>query len=275
MLNVGCEMRVGFLQYSPVFGDKKGNLERVGEMLSREKDALIVLPELCFTGYVFEDKKELDTLAEEAIGPTVECLTPIAKDNNLFLVFGMAERVGERLYNSSCLLSPKGEIKMYRKAHLFNMEKTLFAPGDTGFPVFDIEINGVQAKVGLLICFDWIFPEPWRILALKGAQIIAHSTNLVLPYCQDAMITRAIENRIFIITANRTGEERGLRFTGRSQAVKPTGKILIRVGEESQGVWTVECDPLEAQNKMVTEKNDVLGDRREDLYKIEEKMGSE
>ncbi|PIP13739.1 MAG: hypothetical protein COX49_01385 [bacterium (Candidatus Stahlbacteria) CG23_combo_of_CG06-09_8_20_14_all_40_9] len=268
-------MRVGFLQYSPVFGDKKGNLERVGEMLSREKDALIVLPELCFTGYVFEDKKELDTLAEEAIGPTVECLTPIAKDNNLFLVFGMAERVGERLYNSSCLLSPKGEIKMYRKAHLFNMEKTLFAPGDTGFPVFDIEINGVQAKVGLLICFDWIFPEPWRILALKGAQIIAHSTNLVLPYCQDAMITRAIENRIFIITANRTGEERGLRFTGRSQAVKPTGKILIRVGEESQGVWTVECDPLEAQNKMVTEKNDVLGDRREDLYKIEEKMGSE
>jgi len=186
-------------------------------------------------------------------------------------VFGMAERVGERLYNSSCLLSPEGEIKIYRKAHLFNKEKSFFTPGDTGFPVFDVTIGSNQVKVGLLVCFDWIFPEPWRILALKGAQIIAHSTNLVLPYCQDAMITRAIENRVFIITTNRTGEERGLRFTGRSQAVKPTGKILIRVGEESQGVWTVECDPLEAQNKMVTERNDIFQDRRKDLYRIEVK----
>jgi len=264
-------MRVGFLQYSPVFGDKKANLTRVEKMLSGEKDALIVLPELCFTGYVFKDRKELDKLAEEAVGPTVEYLAPITKDNNLFLVFGMAERVGERLFNSSCLLSPEGEIKMYRKAHLFNMEKTLFASGDTGFPVFDIEINGVQAKIGLLICFDWIFPEPWRILALKGAQIIAHSTNLVLPYCQDAMITRAIENRVFIITTNRMGEEREVTFTGRSQVVRPDGRILIRVGEESQGVWTVECDPEEAKNKMVTERNDIFQDRREDLYRIEAK----
>ncbi len=264
-------MRVGFLQYSPVFGDKKGNLERVEEMLSGEKNALIVLPELCFTGYVFKDREELDTLAEEAVGPTVEYLTPIVKDNNLFLVFGMAERVGERLYNSSCLLSPEGEIKIYRKAHLFNKEKSFFTPGDTGFPVFDVTIGSNQVKVGLLVCFDWIFPEPWRILALKGAQIIAHSTNLVLPYCQDAMITRAIENRVFIITTNRMGEEREVTFTGRSQVVRPDGKILIRVGEESQGVWTVECDPLEAQNKMVTERNDIFQDRRKDLYRIEVK----
>lgn len=83
-------MRVGFLQYSPVFGDKKANLTRVGKMLSRERDALIVLPELCFTGYVFKDRKELDTLAEEAVGPTVDYLIPIVKDNNLFLVVGMA-----------------------------------------------------------------------------------------------------------------------------------------------------------------------------------------
>lgn len=264
-------MRVGFLQYNPVFGDKKGNLEKVAEMLSEEKNALIVLPELCFTGYAFKDKKEVKTLAEGSIGLTVEYLTPVARDNNLFLVFGIVERVGKRLYNSSCLLSPQGEIKIYRKAHLFDKEKLFFTPGDTKFPVFDVEINGSQVKIGLLICFDWIFPEPWRILALKGAQIIAHSTNLVLPYCQDAMVTRAIENRVFIITSNRTGEERGVRFTGRSQIVGPKGNIMIRIGERVQGMWSIECDPEEAKNKVVTERNDIFNDRREDLYRIEEK----
>lgn len=264
-------MRIGFLQYNPVFGDKKGNLERVGEMLSREKNAFIVLPELCFTGYVFQDKKEVETVAEEMVGPTVGYLTPIVRDNNLFLVFGLAEKMGERLYNSSCLLSPLGETRIYRKAHLFDKEKLFFTPGDTGFPVFDVEFDGSRVKVGLLICFDWIFPEPWRILTLKGAQIIAHPANLVFPYCQDAMVTRAIENRVFIITANRAGEERRVEFTGRSQVVGTKGNILIRVGERVEGIWTVECDPGEAKNKMVTEKNDVLSDRREDLYKIEEK----
>lgn len=263
-------MRLGFLQYSPVLGDKSVNLKRVKEMLSDEKDALIVLPELCFTGYLFKTKKEVWSLAEEIESPTVEYLTPIARDNNLFLVFGMIERVGERLYNSACLLSPDGSLKIYRKAHLFDREKLFFRPGNTEFPVFDIEISGIRVKLGLLICFDWIFPEPWRILALKGVHLIAHPANLVLPYCQSAMITRAIENRIFIITANRTGEERGVRFTGCSQVVRPDGEILIRVGKEVQGVWTVDCDPTEAANKKVTERNDIFRDRREDLYKKRE-----
>lgn len=67
------------------------------------------------------------------------------------------------------------------------------------------------------------------------------------------------------------GEEREITFTGRSQVVRPDGRILIRVEEESQGVWTVECDPLEAQNKMVTERNDIFQDRRKDLYRIKVK----
>lgn len=264
-------MRIGFLQYSPVFGDKKGNLERVGEMLSKEKDAIIVLPELCFSGYLFKDRKELEELAEETPGPTVEYLAPITKNNNIFLVFGIAERAGERFYNSSLLLSPAGDISVYRKAHLFDKEKLIFTPGDSGFPIFNIEIKGVSTKVGLLICFDWIFPEPWKILALKGAQIIAHPANLMLPYCQDATITRAIENRIFIITSNRSGSERGLKFTGTSQIVGPRGEIYLRVGKSVEGVWTVECDLNQAEDKMVTERNDVIQDRREDLYTLKEK----
>ncbi len=263
----GAEMRVGFLQYSPIFGDKKANLERVKGMLSREKDALVVLPELCFTGYVFKDKNEIETLAEDREGPTVKFLTPIARDNNLVLVFGIAEKSGNKFYNSSCLLYPNGKVEIYRKVHLFDREKLFFTPGDTDFPVFEAKMNGVSVKIGLLVCFDWLFPEPWRILALKGAQVVAHSANLVLPYCQDAMITRAIENRFFIITANRTGEERGLVFTGRSQVVRPKGEILIRVGEKVQGLWTVEIEPCESDNKKATERNDILNDRQVGLYK--------
>ncbi len=264
-------MRIGVLQYSPIFGNKEGNHARVLEMLSGERDALIVLPELCFTGYVFKNKEELKELSEEINGPTVERLSEIARTNNLFLAFGIAEKVGERLYNSSFLLSPDGSVEVYRKAHLFNTEKLFFTPGDTGFPVFDVKLGRSRARIGLLVCFDWIFPEPWRILALKGAQIIAHSTNLVLPYCQDAAITRAIENRLFIATSNRTGEEHGLRFTGISQIVSPKGKIMVRLGERIEGVWTVECDIEEANDKMVTERNDIIADRREDLYHLKEK----
>lgn len=263
-------MRIGVLQYNPVFGKKKDNIKRVRDFLSDVKDALVVLPELCFTGYVFKNKKELEELSEEISGPTIEQLSYISKDNNLFLAFGIAERIGERYYNSSVLLSPAGNIKVYRKAHLFNTEKVFFNPGDSGFHVFEVSINGTLARVGLLVCFDWIFPEPWRILALKGAQIIAHPTNLVLPYCQNAAITRAIENRIYIASSNRIGYERGLRFTGMSQIISPKGEILLRLGEDVQGVWTVDCNPDEANDKMITEKNDVIKDRREDLYRLEE-----
>jgi len=76
----------------------------------------------------------------------------------------------------------------------------------------------------MMICFDWFFPESARTLALKGAQLILHPSNLVMPYCQDAMITRSIENRVFSITSNRIGREGGYNFTGKSQIVSFDGK---------------------------------------------------
>ena len=115
----------------------------------------------------------------------------------------IAERVGDDCYNT-CVLSFGGEIKArYRKVHLFDREKELFTPGDLPFDVYDL--RGV--KVGMMICFDWVFPEAMRALALKGAQIVCHPSNLVLPYCPRAMITRCIENGVYAITTNRVGNE--------------------------------------------------------------------
>ena len=127
-------------------------------------------------------------------------------------------------------------------------------------------------RLGMMICFDWIFPEVARTLALKGADILCHPTNLVLPFCQDAMVTRCIENRVFALTANRVGTERRagqeFTFTGRSQVVTPRGEILTRADVDGEGVFVVDIDPMLARNKAVTDVNDVLGDRRPELYEL-------
>ncbi|MEE9614292.1 MAG: nitrilase-related carbon-nitrogen hydrolase, partial [Thermodesulfobacteriota bacterium] len=171
------------------------------------------------------------------------------------------------VYNSCVLVGPGGFIGLYRKGHLFWNEAMWFTPGDTPLAVYDIG----KARVGLMICFDWLFPEAARRLALDGADIICHPSNLVLPHCPAAMITRCLENRVFAITANRVGCEqrrRGakLRFRGQSQVVAPDGKILYRASETREAMSLVEINPRKARNKRMTPKNDIFKDRREDLY---------
>ncbi|MFC1890366.1 nitrilase-related carbon-nitrogen hydrolase, partial [Thermodesulfobacteriota bacterium] len=117
----------------------------------------------------------------------------------------------------------------------------------------------------------WIFPECARTLALLGADIICHPANLVLPYCQDAMVVRCLENRVFAITANRTGEEsrkssEPLRFTGHSQIVSPRGDRLLRASDDGETLETIDINPVEATDKRVTVRNDLFEDRRPELY---------
>ena len=125
-------------------------------------------------------------------------------------------------------------------------------------------------KIGMMICFDWIFPELTRTLALKGAQIIAHPSNLVMPYCQSAMVTRCLENRVFAITANRVGREtRGdddFTFTGKSQVTCVNGNILSAAPMGKPCVETIGIDIHHADNKSINPYNDLLKDRREDFY---------
>ena len=122
-----------------------------------------------------------------------------------------------------------------------------------------------------MICFDWIFPESARILALKGADIIAHPSNLVLPYCQDAMITRSIENGVFTVTTNRIGsEKRGgkkeLKFTGGSQVTGTKGEVLLKANDVEDKLGIVEIVPEKARDKQITQYNNIITDRRKSLY---------
>jgi predicted amidohydrolase len=260
-------MRVGHVQFSPILGDLEANRNRVRRLIEDAPEAdLLVLPELANSGYRFGGRDHARECAESAReGPFVRLLQELSAARGTLLVSGLCERDGDRLYNSAVLVTPAGEIHLYRKNHLFLDEKDLFEPGNLGLPVF--EAGGT--RIGILICFDWQFPEAWRVLALAGAEIVCHPSNLVLPgLAQRAVPIHALLNRFFVVTANRTGTERDLTFTGNSIIVSPRGEILASASPDGEEVGIVEIDPPVARDKSVTSRNDLLADRRPELYGI-------
>jgi predicted amidohydrolase len=267
-------MRAGCLQFKPAFCDVNANIAKIRKLLKNKEFDLMVLPELANSGYLFSDTDELKKASEEIpAGPFCTELKEISAVNNAFIVSGVCERAEDSFYNSSILVSPSGKIDVYRKTHLFYEEKKWFSPGYTGFNVYEIDIPASgKVKIGMMVCFDWIFPESARTLALKGAQIICHPSNLVLQYCQKAMFTRAVENKVFTITANRTGTDKNggkeLKFTGESVIVDPKGNYLYRGTLDGDECVVVELDPSAALDKHATELNDVFLDRRPDLYSL-------
>jgi predicted amidohydrolase len=262
-------MKVALVQFAPVFGEVEENLRTLEEACAGLSADLVVLPELCTTGYQFQNRQELLELAEPASGPSLRRLSGAAAACGGHLVAGFAEKEADLAFNSAALVGPEGVVGVYRKVHLFSEEKRLFEPGDRGFPV--LRVGGVP--VGMMICFDWIFPESARSLSLGGAWVIAHCANLVLPFCQDALITRALENRVFILSCNRTGEENRMPgqkyvFTGRSRMVGPDGTVLEEGPADSPAMVTAEIDPARASDKKVTSLNHIIRDRRTDQYRL-------
>ncbi len=262
-------MKVGFYQFRPLFGKPEQNCKKIISTLENAEADLIVLPELALSGYYFKDKDESLKYAEDPeSSKIIDEIANLARQKNMHLVLGFAEKQGRQCFNSSALIGPDGIKHIYRKIHLFNEEKFCFDPGDTPFVINDV--NGV--KIGMMICFDWVFPEVTRILALQGAQIICQPSNLVLTFCQQTMLARCIENKVFAITANRYGVDKrpqgSLKFTGNSQVVAPGGLLLHRAASQRDALFITEIDPDDANNKMITQHNDVLSDRRPEFYKL-------
>jgi predicted amidohydrolase len=260
-------MKAGFLQFASQFGSVDANINKALSMLDNADAELFVLPELFNTGYHFTSVEEVQNLAEEIpAGKTTKALCSIAQKKKIHIVAGIAEIANGSLYNSAILVSPAGFVATYRKIHLFNEEKLWFQAGNNGFKVYDIG----QLKIGIMICFDWFFPESARVLALLGADLVCHPSNLILPYCQDAMVTRCLENKIFAITANRTGfEDRGgkrFNYTGGSQITSPDGRILHRAAPESDETGIVELDVSLARDKRTNAYNDLFADRKVEYY---------
>lgn len=259
-------IKIGYVQNSPQFGDKEKNFEQIENLLGDVTADLIVLPELFATGYTFISKDEALSLAEPQVGKTSQFLIKVSKMTGAVIIGGYIEQEGDKIYNSAMIVSNNHVIDSYRKIHLYYKEKLWFSPGDKPLNVY--ELNNL--KIGIMICFDWIFPEVARRLALLGADIIAHPANLVLPYCQKAMITRCLENRVYSITANRIGQEKrgedNFNFTGASQITSYDGKVLSSAPIDKNHRDFIDIDIKLVRNKNLNKFNNIFEDRRPRFY---------
>lgn len=260
-------MLTALVQNHPQFGMKEQNIDELEKMIRSAEADLYILPEMAYTGYQLKNAGELKDIADPVQSPSIDRFARISIELDAGIILGFPELGADGgIYNSSVFITPEGDRHIYRKTHAFYKEKLFFAQGNTGFDVY--EWRGV--RIGLAICFDWFFSESFRTLALKGADLIAHCSNLVMPYCQTVDFARAIENRVYIATVNRIGtEERDgekLTFTGGSVLVSPKGEYLIKAPVEKTGIFVSAVDPAISRNKALNDLNNVITDRRHLFY---------
>lgn len=270
-------VKIACCQIAPEIGRKQANLERTASFIESAAGSgaqIIVLPELCSSGYVFESRAEAFALSDAyEDGETTALWSRLAKDLNVYIVGGFAERCADSLYNSSALIGPDGRAGLFRKVHLWANENMFFAPGDLGFPVFATR----HGAVAMAICYDGWFPETYRSCALQGAELVCVPTNWVPIPGQDenreAManiltMAAAHSNSIFIAAADRVGTERGQPFIGQSLIVSYTGWPVsgpAPFGEET--ILMAQVDLADAKRaRRWNDFNQVLRDRRPEMY---------
>ena len=270
-------VRIACVQMEPIVGEKDRNVGRSIEMIEEAADkgaTLVVLPELCNSGYVFDTREEAFALSEEIPeGPTCQAWAGVASKHGLHIVAGIDERDGDALYNSSVVIGPHGYVGTFRKVHLWNKENLFFEPGNLGFPVFKTPIG----RIGTFICYDGWFPESYRLCALQGADIVCVPTNWVPIPGQDenreAManilaMAAAHSNSLFIAAADRIGTERQQPFIGQSIIVSYTGwPVSGPASPDKEEIIYADVNLSDARRKRNwNEYNQVLRDRRTDLY---------
>lgn len=263
----------------PVFADVEANIASIAHDITLHDTGLIVYPELATSGYFFTDRNQL---LKNSLTKNSEVFTLIqnaASEHNVNIVFGFAERDGDKLYNSSLLINNNGEIQgLYRKIHLFYYEKIMFSAGNLGFPVFEISTREKEhVKVGMQICYDWRFPEATRSLALQGAEVVTIPACIVTKtgLLHDTLRVRAFENKVIVAFADRVGGETGiidnkqetLSFRGESCIINYNGEILSRLDDVSTGSITAEVDTSKTNSKDINSYNNILSDRRPESYK--------
>ncbi|RXF75171.1 nitrilase family protein [Hansschlegelia zhihuaiae] len=269
-------LQVSCIQFEPRIGAVDANVARASELVraaAATGSRLIVLPELANTGYVFDTTEEARSLAEPVPdGPSCRAWLALAAELGVHIVAGIAERAGDALFNSAVVAGPEGFIGVYRKSHLWHRENVFFEKGDLGFPVFETALG----KIGVAICYDGWFPETFRQLALGGAEIVCVPTNWVpmpdQPAGEAAMANilhraAAHSNGIFIACADRVGVERGQPFEGQSLIIDAKGWTLAGpASKDRPETVTAVIDLAEAGRKDLNEFNNVLRDRRTDVY---------
>ncbi|MFP3951534.1 MAG: nitrilase family protein [Candidatus Bathyarchaeia archaeon] len=267
--------KISCCQMKPEIGDRVGNLESALDWIKasvEEGGDLIILPELCISGYVFNSREEAYSLAEAVPGgESIKTLEDAANEHQVHIVAGLAEEEDSCIYNTAVLVGPDGYIGKYRKLHLWYEEHLFFEEGDLGLPVFYTP----WGRIGLMVCYDMWFPEISRIYAAMGADLLVVPTNWPEPrdiggitdITDKLLITQAHMNSVYIAACDRVGYERGVTFKGRSIIIDPSGEVVAGPGSsDSEEIIMSDCNLSDSRNKRKSRYNDALKDRRIDVY---------
>jgi len=272
-------VRVACVQIAPSVEDPRGNRSLTRDAVREGVSAgarLVVLPELSTSGYVFESADEARSAAEPADGPTLSGWTEEAARGEAVVVGGFCELGDDGLlYNSAAIVDGGGVLAVYRKLHLWDREQLVFEPGREPAPVVETRAG----RIGVGVCYDINFPEVARGLALAGADLIALPTNFPRfprpegerPMEVTLAMATAHLNHVFVAVCDRTGTERGVDWVGGSVVCDEWGWVLAGPPEGfGPGLVVADCDLARARAKAWNERNDVLGDRRPELYRLGE-----
>lgn len=230
------EVTVAVVQMKPRLGEAEDNLVKMSEMISKiasqQKVDLIVFPELITSGY--ELGVRFTELAQRVPGPTINLISQRASEYGVYVAFGMVtkEKVESVIYNSAIVIGPEGELlEVYNKIHLRGEERMAFREGFR-MPVIETEVG----NIGLMIGYDLAFPEIARSLVLDGADILCCVANWEAAQIDEwktYLRARAYENAVFVVGANRVGEDVTLTFGGESMIVGPRGQIYASLATET------------------------------------------
>jgi len=258
-------------QVAPLLLDLDANVELTVRAIetARERGAdIIVLPELCLSGYMFDTMDEVRSCAITPAHPVFTRWAQALAGSPGLVVGGFAERSGDDIYISAAIVGATGVQAVYRKTHLWNREKRFFTAGTDAPPIVD----SVFGRVSVLICYDLEFPEMARSAALRGADLVTVPTNWALdarPYGDEppqVMLARAAArtNHIYVACADRAGRERGQDFTEGSAIIDTAGWVLDK--PDTAGFAHATLLLPTARERQISGVNHVFDDRRPELY---------
>ncbi|MBO0333195.1 carbon-nitrogen hydrolase family protein [Sneathiella sp. CAU 1612] len=270
----GIKLKLAVVQMDCAVRDVTSNLQKIdrfAQTAGAQNVNLAIFPECATTGYFISE--DLADLAEPTDGPTDQKLSEIAARAGIHLAVGTVVADGGKFYNAQVIFSPSGKrLATYYKAHLFSTERLSYELGNTP-TVVDTDLG----RIGMTICYDMIFPDYFRTLVNKGAEIVINSTNWIGDsYQQDVWgwsgvttqgmaATRALENGVIVAMANRTGNEMGFDSLGHSCIIAPSGHILASI-PKGEDIAIADIDfkgeDLEKWRSIATYRLD----RRPELY---------
>ena len=267
-------IKIAGIQMEPLIKDNERNLARCIEFMktvAKDGTQMIIFPEAALSGYVFHSLEEALPYLEPVPGPSTEIISDYCRKLNVNVIIGILEQDGSKYYNTAAFIGPHGFVGKYRKLHLPYVGIDRFLNhGDLPLNVYDTDVG----KIGLGVCYDLDFPEHSRSLAILGAEVIVTVTNWPegIEFIPEHVIqTRAYENHVYLIAVNRVGNERGIRFFGRSKVVDYTGISIVEAKPYQEDILYAEIDPSLAREKFQVIvpgeiEIDCIRDRRPEFY---------